>query len=239
MTTFSIKESLKTGWGLFKTNWKFIIPLGAVTILAKLFVSGMMQLSSRHSIILGLALWIISALVSIIIALGWSQIFLNLIRHGHADWNTFKTEPKLWLHLIKTEVWYIFKVLLYLVYTALPFAVIAVVAYKLNVGWLQTAAAIAAGAAVVIVGIYLQLRYQFLSFAVLDYSEFRSKIVLKKAGDVTKNVIPKLFLFNIVCGLIALLGLICILFGLVIAIPVIKLAQAKVYDELLKSKTHS
>jgi uncharacterized membrane protein len=62
--------------------------------------------------------------------------------------------------------------------------------------------------------------------------------VFKKAGAITQGTFWKLVLFTVISGFVAIAGFICLLIGLVIAIPVIKIAQAKVYD-LLKSHTQT
>jgi uncharacterized membrane protein len=59
--------------------------------------------------------------------------------------------------------------------------------------------------------------------------------VFKKAGAFTKGNLLQLLGFNIVTGLVNMLGLICLVVGLAVTIPTTKLAQVKVY-EYLKEK---
>lgn len=232
---FSFKGALKTGWDLFMTHWRFIISLGSITILVQFFVNGMQQISFESNPLLGMALWIAGTLISIIISLGWAKVFLSLVRHNHANWDTFKTEPSLWLHFIKVNIWYFLYWLGYVVVAIIPGIAIGLSGYFTEISWLSTTGVVALTVGIVVVSLYMGVRYQFTTFTVLDFSQLRSKAVFKKTGTLTNGSWWRLFLFNIVMGLLILLGIVCIVVGLIIAIPVVQLAHTKVYD-ILKSR---
>jgi hypothetical protein len=231
---FSFKSVLLTGWHTFKKNWKFIILLGFATVFAQMIVRGAEQAAIDRSPILSLALWLVSTILAVIISLGWSKVFLNLVRHNHADWNTFKTEPKQWLLYIKSSLWLAAYSFGYMIVAALPFIILGIIGSYTDIYWLQLASVIAGIAAATVVAVYMAIRYQFLSFSVIDATSSGSQELFKKTGVLTKDIWFQLFGFALVTILLAIVGVLCLVVGLIIVIPVVSIAQAKIYD-MLKS----
>jgi uncharacterized membrane protein len=129
-------------------------------------------------------------------------------------------------------VWYLIYSLGYTILAILPFAIIGIIGLFTQIEWIGWTGLFGGLAVFVVVIAYMRIRYQFISYAVLDYQGFRSKAIFKKAGTITNGSFWKLTLFAILSTLIAIIGVICIILGLIIAIPVIKIAQAKIYDTL-------
>ncbi|MEI8223720.1 MAG: hypothetical protein WCG20_01210 [bacterium] len=231
---FSFKSVLLTGWHTFKNNWKFIILLGLATVFAQIIVRGAEQAAIDRSAILSLALWLVSTILAVIISLGWSKVFLNLLRHNHADWNTFKTEPKQWLLYIKSSLWLVAYSFGYMIIAALPFIILGIIGSYADVYWLQIASVIAGIVSVTVVAVYMAIRYQFLAFSVIDATSSGSRELYNKSGSLTKNAWFQLFGFALVSILLAIIGVLCLVVGLIIVIPVVSIAQAKIYD-MLKS----
>lgn len=234
--TFSFKSVLLTGWQTFKKNWQFIILLGLATVIAQVIVKGAEQVTIDRSPILSLALWLVSTILAIIISLGWSKVFLGLVRHNHVNWDTFKTEPKQWLLYIKTSLWLAAYSFGYMFIAALPFIILGVIGSYTDVYWLQLGSVIAGVAAATGVGIYMAISYQFISFSVIDtpVNGSGSRELFKKSGQLTKNSWFQLFGFALVTVLLAIIGVLCLVVGLIIVIPVVSIAKAKIYD-ILKS----
>ena len=231
---FSFKSVLLTGWNTFKKNWKFIILLGLATVFAQMIVKGAEQVAIDRSPILSLALWLVSTILTIIISLGWSKVFLNLVRHNHAEWNTFKTEPKQWLLYIKSSLWLAGYSFGYMFIVALPFIILGIIGSYTDIYWLQFASVIAGIAAATVVALYMAIRYQFLALSVVDATSFGSKDLFKKTGNLTKDAWFQLLGFALVTILLAIAGVLCLIVGLIVVIPVVSIAKAKIYD-LLKS----
>lgn len=229
---FSIKSVLTTGWHTFKTHWKFIILLGLATVVAQIIVKGAEQAAIDRSPLLGLILWLVSTILAIIISLGWSKVFLNLVRHNHADWDTFKTEPKQWLLSIKASLWLAAYSLGYMIIAALPFVITGIIGAYTDISWLQIASVSAGVIAITCVAVYMAIRYQFLTFSVIDSGTTHSKELFKQTGNLTNNNWSQLFGFALVTLLLAIAGLLCLGVGLIIVIPVVSLAKAKIYDML-------
>lgn len=232
--TFSIRKTVHLAWQIFVYHWKFILPLGAATVLAQLLITGAYQATMRNSPLLAMSLWSVSILFSMIISLGWSKIFLTIVRTNRASWETFKTEPVLWLHFLKTNIWYLLYVIGLMILVILPFGIIAIVGYMYHYEILAKWSLLLGVGTSALVMIYLEIRYQFIPFVVIDNPGLRSKVIFKKSGNITKKSFAKLVLFAVLSVGIAVLGLLMIGVGLIIAIPVIKIAQAKIYDTISK-----
>jgi glucan phosphoethanolaminetransferase (alkaline phosphatase superfamily) len=226
--TFSIKEMLSASWHLFKANKRFIISAAAVTIV----VNFLLQIIQSNSGTLGA---LFTLFITILITIGWAKIFLGIVSNESVSWNTFKSEPVVWLRFIKTYVWYILYIIGYSVVVLIIPTIITIIGLATGIDAMVVVGVILGSTAFVFVNIYFGVRYQFLRFAVLEYSDLRSRDIFKKAGALTDGNFWKLFLFGMVLGLVNILGFICLVVGLFATIPTTKLAQTKVYH-YLKSK---
>ncbi len=243
-TTFSIQSFIKSGWQTFKTNWKFIVLAALATGVIEMILNALQEAFKRSS--MGTASFVVSIFVTIIgliIAIGWAQVILALNRNGSANWDTFKTNRIIFLRYIKSMIWYVLYFIMWTVIVVAPGLIIWGIVYlvlpaNMIVGIILGAVI---GAGFLAVAVYFAARYQFVIYAALDYPELRSKAIFKKAGEITKGYLWKLIGFSIVLGLLNILGAICLLVGLLVTIPVSKLAQARAYDYLKnkKGETHT
>ena len=228
---------IKSGYNLFKNHAKFIILAGIATIivqsLLQLIQSGARM--NREGFFLEFIVTIFVALVGLVISIGWSKVFLKISRGDGANWNTFKSEPALWLKFIKTYLWYIGYFIAYTLAASILFIIITIIGITTGTFWLGIVGAILAGIAFVGVAIYFKVRYWFLNYVILDNPEMRSRDTFKHAGLLTKGSLFQLFGFMVVLGLLNLLGLICLVVGLLVTIPTGEIAKAKTY-EFLKEK---
>jgi hypothetical protein len=228
---------ISSGWATFKKNWKFIILVGLATAVIEIILN-MIQRGLQGHIIAGLLAAVLSMIITIVIGLGWVKVLLSLNRTGSVTWATFETSRSEWLCALKVFVWYILRFAYYFIITVLPFLIIALIGFLTHVYALVIIGGILAYIAFLVSAIYVGLRYQFMYYVVLDNPELRSKAIFKKAGDLTKGSLLQLLGFGIVLFFYNILGLICLVVGLVVTIPVSKLAHAKVYDFLKEKHTH-
>ena len=84
------------------------------------------------------------------------------------------------------------------------------------------------------VAVYMAVRYQFLAFSAIDTGIISSKELFTQTGNLTNNNWSQLFGFALVSILLVIIGVLCLVVGLIVVIPVIALAKAKIYD-MLKS----
>jgi uncharacterized membrane protein len=84
----------------------------------------------------------------------------------------------------------------------------------------------------IIPGIYWAVKYQFYKFYIVD-KNMGPWEAIKASGRLTRGNKWKLLWMDIVFALISLLGIIALGIGILVAMPIISLASAKVYRKLL------
>jgi hypothetical protein len=228
---FQFGSMLSHGWESFKKHWKFILLAGLATAVIY-FLMNIVAMRLESFVVLSLVFSLVTILISIIITLGWAKIFLAITRNNHGQWETFKTKPAVWLRYVKTYIWFVLYLLVCSVGSAIPGAILATIGFFTDIYWLLVIGVVAASAGFVLVAIYYMIRYQFLNFAVLDYPELSSRNIFKRAGIITKGNVLRLFGFGVIVGLVNILGVIPLGLGLIVTIPMTKLAQTNVYNYL-------
>jgi len=84
----------------------------------------------------------------------------------------------------------------------------------------------------IIPGIIWAIKFQFFSYFIVDKGLGPIE-ALKRSSAITRGAKWDLFLFDLLLGLINLLGAICLLIGLFATVPTTMLAKAFVYRKLL------
>ena len=84
----------------------------------------------------------------------------------------------------------------------------------------------------IVPGIIWAIRYQFFSYLLVDQNLGPIEAI-KKSGELTKGGAWDLFLFGLAATGIMLLGALCLLVGLFVAMPVVLMAGTFVYRKLL------
>lgn len=88
--------------------------------------------------------------------------------------------------------------------------------------------------ALIIPGIYLALRYSLVTYVLMDRNTGIAE-AFGESGRLTDGVKLQLLIFAIISGAVALLGLVALAVGLVVALPLIAVAFTHVYRQLTKS----
>lgn len=228
-------SAVSSAWGVFKKNWKFIVPAVLATVVLY-SVLQVLQRSAQEHIFLSLIIALIATVVGIAITLGWSNIVLKLVRNHSVDWNNFKTSAKSWFPYFLAQI----------IYAAFMFAAALVIGAPLI---LILGSAIAASPVLMIIGIILSLvgialfvwiaiRYMFISFAIIDHPHMGAWSIMKESARLTKGHTVELFVFGLLLLLINIVGLVLLVVGLLITIPLSKIATGYVYEQL-KGKHHA
>lgn len=227
-------SAVSSAWGDFKKNWKFIIPATLLTAVV-LIVLQIAQRSVQESIVLALIVALAATIIGIAITLGWSKVILKLARTHHADWNDFNTDKGSWLSYFLARV----------IYGLFMFAAAAVIGIPML---LILGSAVAASVPLMIIGIILALagvvlflwiaiRYMLISFIIVDHPQMGAWSMMKESARLTKGHIVELFVFGLLLLLINIVGLLLLVVGLVITIPLSKMASGYIYEHL-KGKHH-
>lgn len=83
----------------------------------------------------------------------------------------------------------------------------------------------------IIPGIHIALRLMFIPAFIVDKSQSFDE-ALKSSWNLTKGFTIKLFLWSLLAALVCLIGLLALIVGLFVAIPVISLSLAYIYLKL-------
>lgn len=89
----------------------------------------------------------------------------------------------------------------------------------------------------IIPGIIFSIKLQYADYLIVD-KKLDAVDGLKQSWEMTKGVKWKLFVFGIILGLINVLGILCLLVGLLITVPLTMVANAFVYRKLLAQINH-
>ncbi len=234
---FSFKEVLHTGWQLFKKNWKFIILLGISTVLLQVLIELVQQGVMHRSPFLGFVLWLAGTIISIIITLGWAKVNLAMVHNHQPTWSTFRSTPDEWARLIKVMLWSILYAAYYTIITVTPFALIGVVGLLFDIAVLQKLGLVTTGIAFVVAALYITIRFQFATLAAVESTDASgsSRDIFKKSVALTDGQFWHLVGWLLASALVVIGGMILAGVGLIVAIPVVTLAQTKIYT-ILKSK---
>ena len=84
----------------------------------------------------------------------------------------------------------------------------------------------------IIPGIIFSVRLQYVSYLIVD-KDLGPVEAIKASWNITRGNTWNLFFFGILIGLINILGLLCLVVGLFITVPLSALASAFVYRKLL------
>jgi uncharacterized membrane protein len=87
----------------------------------------------------------------------------------------------------------------------------------------------------VIPGIYFGIKYQYYSYLIID-KKLNPMEAIKESGNITQGNIGNLFLFNLLVIVVSLLGLVALVVGVLVASPVVGIAQAYVFRTLMAKK---
>lgn len=88
----------------------------------------------------------------------------------------------------------------------------------------------------IIPGIILSIKFQFFEYFIVD-KKMDAVDSLKASWKITKGVKWNLFLFGLLLALINILGFLCFIIGLVIAVPLTMVANTWVYRKLLSQSS--
>lgn len=198
---FSIEEAIRFGWNRMKDNLGFFIVYLIILFSVEFFFSGFAGLFEDSLPLLSFVFNVGSWIVSIISALFAVKIGLRL-------YDKNKTGPYDFLSFSSSLF---FKFLLgYVLYTIL-----------IIVGFIL----------LIVPGIYLAVKYQFIPYLIIDKGMDPIE-AFKESGKMTDGSKWDLLLFLIVLGMIVIIGFLAFIVGSFVAIPVVMVAEAYVYKKL-------
>ena len=198
---FSIEQAVRFGWDRMKSNLGFFIVYLILLFIVEGFFGFFSSLFSDRLPFLSLIFSIGSWIVSIISAMFVVKIGLELY-----DKEKIKS-----YEFLSFSIPLFFKFLLgYVLYTALVLIGLVLL---------------------IVPGIYLAIKYQFVQYLIVD-KDMDVIEAFKESGKLTDGHKWNLLLFVIVLIVVFMIGLMIFLVGLFAAIPIIIVAVAHVYKQL-------
>lgn len=232
---FTSSTSLSAAWKSFTAHWKFIIPATLATTITIILLQVISKSLERHWLP-SLIVAVIATIAGIAITLGWTNISMKLNQGHGVDWSDFKTNKRSWGHYFLARI-------IYGVFTlgAMLLILIPVLLLLLTAGSIIPVVII--GIIVCIGGlalfIWLAIRYMFISFVAIDHPSMNGWNMLKESARIGKGHMLDLFGFAMLILLINIVGFLLLLVGLIITVPLSKIATAHVYAQLKKKHSVS
>ncbi|MDQ3008180.1 MAG: DUF975 family protein [bacterium] len=191
-------------WQLFKAHWKFLIGMMLLVVAIEVVLSILVGVFFEDTETgVGAAVsQIVSQVLSIIIGLGWLNIYLKIVRGETVKLNDL-------LGKISHIGNYIFGN--------------AIVGVIVIFGFLLF----------IVPGIIWSIKYMFVPYLIVDRN-MGPREALKASAKMTDGMKGRLFRYGLGFMALGLLGVIALLIGLLVAIPVIGLASAILYTTLLE-----
>lgn len=236
---FSIKEAIIFGWHKVKGHSRLVFAV-VLTMFALQVVSSMVENSLKDTV-LGAVASLVLAVAGIVLGAGATLIVLKLAKGEHAAYRDIVPALGLvWKYFCASLLAGLISFLPLMAGGLASLALLASTgsinfsegtpiaghewAFALAIGIMTVAACFA---------IYFAIRYSMARLAVLDGADILES--LPKSTKLTHNVKWRLVLFALAIVGLNLLGLIALVVGLLVTIPISLLAFAHVY---LKLKSH-
>ncbi len=218
MNTFSPTEAIKFGWATFKKNAGFTIGVIVIVYIIQAIVSMLSgggpsfnfsidQTTSSYQTSSGSLLGgigtIIGAIVSILLSLGLVKAFLNLVNNGKGDFKDLFVE------------FTNFKVLINYIIASIVVGFIVIGGFFL----------------LIIPGIYLGARLGLFQYYIIE-KEMGAMDSVKASWHATSGNVINILVFGFLSFLVIIAGVVALLVGLLVAVPVVILADIYVYKML-------
>jgi len=203
MNNISISNIVSEAWTLFKEHASSIIVILLVYLVTNSIISFIGVAVMGDSILITFIFQIIQSIIGIILALGFNRILLNIINGESYEVNTLFSQTNFSLVL------------------------------NTIIGSVVIGIAIIVGLVFLILpGLYIAFRLQFFNYALLEQETPNFSDAIKTSWDMTKGHVIDLVVIAIVSGIIVIGGVLALIIGLFVAIPVISLMSVLVYKNL-------
>lgn len=213
MNNFSIRESIRSGWGTFKRRpWFFV---GVMLVLC------LVQIGIQVVSLIPILGFFISIAAGTFIGIGLIRLALGAIANVETS-----SMNDLWYPSIFWR--YLLAYILMTLVIVIPMAAVGFLAIAFGEDLFFIAMIPA-----IIYGAYMGLRLGFAMYFVVD-KNMKPLESIKASWAITSGTVLRLIGFCLVLGLLNLLGAIALLVGLFVTIPISLLAYAVVYRALEK-----
>lgn len=210
--TLSIKECIRFGWNTFKKRPWLLIGALALGIIVE-GVTSILEENTDPNGVVGIVVLLISLLISMLYAVGQTHFFLKA--HDNVTEVRFKDlwHPKPFLHFLGTSI--LLWLFIGLPYLALVFLNVPEVVLIL----------------LIIPALIVSLVFGFAFYLVVD-RDLHAIAALKESAHLTRGHRKQLFLLLLAVIGLNIVGLVALIIGLFVTIPVTVLAMMHAYRTL-------
>jgi hypothetical protein len=231
MQTFYTKEVLREGWEVFKRNRKVLVLATLVYLIVTNASKNFGDLIPVTSFGLRGIVGVVLTVLSIIVQIGWFKLLLKELDKGGGKVGELFKHRVLFFRYFAAMFVYSAIVLIPILIGAGAVALLLIPHLGGNIyAMIPSAAAALAG---LLIGIYLAIKYSFVVTLAIDKEQMGLKETFALSSKMTSGVKLKLVSLGIVLALVNLLGLICLVVGLLVTVPTTMLAYLIVYRKLL------
>lgn len=238
----NINQAISSSWQVFKSNWKFLYQAYVLVLLVNIVLripSGVANTIIENAgsgaalaILVSLVFSLILGIVTLLLNAGLIKIHADVIRENKTQLSELYTHKE---YIIPLFVASLLVGLGFMLVFSVLIALAAIVGFLL---WSSNqAAALGIGSIIIaltIVGvIYWSIRLQFMAYLVVD-QDLPPLEAISKSFAITKGHLGALLLFGLAVFVLNLIGVLALFLGLLISIPVTRLAHMIVYDQLLR-----
>ena len=227
---FNFGDVLGYGWRVMKANLWFFVGLGLVYFIIS-NIPNMIDEVAEHLdpskptlVVLNVTTTILGWVINIVLGIGFIKIALSFCDERKPVFGTLFDAWDCFWRYVGASILYgliIFGIVLPCIFAAILLELI-------NFPWLLLLIVPVAVAFAIRLGIQFGLCFYFVIDKGLDPIE-----ALKASSRTTMGVKWQLFGFGILCGLINILGMLCLIVGLFATYPMVLIAAALVYQQLL------
>jgi len=230
MNHISTTEYFKKGWGTVKANLVKIIGATVVLFIIQAVLDVLSKTEGENGMGFEMGIMsLVATIASLIIGVAVTSATIKIVRGAPVTMNVLSITPKqvlLYVGVIVTLALILLAFVIPLTVLAVSLGVASFVpSLTLDAGIISFLVILAIAA---IFLIYVQVRLMFATYLVIDGKAaiFES---IKKSWSMTQGKVWFLVLFGIQAIIIALLGILALFVGLLVAIPIITFASGFLY----------
>lgn len=230
--TFSIKAALQTGWQLFWGRPWFYLGLLGITLLLSI-IQPNVNFSTQSPVVafIFLACSIALSAIGIVVTLGTTHILLEAVRGHKPKFNAVWSKANLFWRYVGLTILIVLGIGAVSGVLIIPGVLLRSLGAPLALSIGTMIALPSIGITILTLGIMMYV------YVLVDYPQDTVRQQLERSWAITKGVRLKLLGFVFVQLGVVLLGLLALVLGILVSIPVLTLATASMYDTL-KKQTH-
>ena len=239
MKLFGIRASLQQAWHIFKKDWKFLLPFTLGSLIVIYILAAMYEAAFSRSALLGIIVYIIYMIGVFAITIANIRVALAAVDGKELHWDLVKSTPSEWLRFIKVSLWKMIYSLKYILMAILPGIIVLIISAFVESEAVVLIGSFLLGIGLILSLVYTSLRYVFATYVMVDRPQITStRAVVKRSAELVTGSYGRILLLSFAMMLVIIVGMICLIVGVIPAMIVVSLANALVYRKLDAHHAH-